>query len=107
MKVPAAVFLLLSLLAVFHAPLVAATSDPGMDCCQGGMTGICCPLSGSCSMRSCGADEREALLSTMSVFLLPGPATATRPSLSSLTRPVEVRSPVSEASPVLDPPPRG
>jgi len=107
MKLPAA-SLLLSLLAAFHAPLVAAASDPGMDCCAGGTEGmVCCPLPGSCSMRSCGADEREALLSTMSVFIIPGPATVTRPSLSSLALPVEVRSPVSEASPVLDPPPRG
>jgi len=107
MKVPAAV-LLLSLLAAFHAPLVAAASDSGMDCCAGGTEGmVCCPLSGSCSMRSCGGDERDALLSTMSVFLIPGPATVTRPSFSSLALLVEVRSPVSEASPVLDPPPRG
>jgi len=107
MKVPA-VFLLVSLLAAFHAPLVAAALATGMDCCAGGTEGmVCCPLSGSCSMRSCGADEREALLSTMSAFLLPGPAAAMRPSPSWLALPIEVRSPVSEASPVLDPPPRG
>jgi hypothetical protein len=103
---PPAVLLLLSLVAAFHAPLVAAVSD-GMDCCSGGMTEMCCPLSGSCSMRSCGADEREALLSTMSVFLLPGPAAPMRQAPSSLAPPVEDSFPVSKASPVLDPPPRG
>ncbi len=106
MKPPAAL-LLLSLLVAFHAPLVAAASDSGMDCCAGGMTEMCCPLAGSCSMRSCGADEREALLSTMSVFLLPGPAAPMRQAPSSLAPPVEDSSPVSKASPVLDPPPRG
>jgi hypothetical protein len=106
MKVPAVV-LLISLLAAFHAPLVAAAYHPGMDCCRGGMSGMCCPLSGSCSLRSCGADEREALLSALSVFVLPGPAAPMRPSPSSLAPAIEVHCPVSEASPVLDPPPRG
>jgi hypothetical protein len=103
---PPAVLLLLSMLAAFHAPLVAAVSD-GMDCCAGGMTEMCCPLAGACSMRSCGGDERQALVSTMSVFLIPGPAVPTRPTLSSLAPPVEKSSPVSQAPRVLDPPPRG
>lgn len=107
MKLPAAL-LLLSLLAAFHAPLVVAASDPGMDCCAGGTEGmVCCPLSGSCSMRSCGADEREALLSAMGVFLIPGPATVTRPAPSSVACTPEAFSPIREALPVLDPPPRG
>jgi hypothetical protein len=105
MRLPAA-FLLLSLLAAFHAPLVAAASDSGMDCCAGGMTGMCCPLPGSCSMRSCGADEREALLSAMGVFLLPGPASAMRPAPSLLAPAIEMRSPASYVITVLDPPPR-
>jgi len=103
---PPAVLLLLSLVAAFHAPLVAAVSG-GMDCCAGGMTEMCCPLAGSCSLRSCGGDEREALLSTMSVFLLPGPVAALLPSPSALAAPVEKPSPVTQALRVLDPPPRG
>lgn len=106
MKLPAA-FLLLSLLAAFHAPLVAAASGPRMDCCAGAMVRMCCPLSGSCSMRSCRADEREALFSTMSVFLLPGAATPMQPAPAWLAPAGEASSPVSEAFPVLDPPPRG
>ena len=103
----AAAFLLLSLLAAFHAPLVAAVSDSGMDCCAGGMTEMCCPLAGACTMRSCGGNEREALLSTMGVFLIPGPAAALLPASSSLASPVEESSPVSRAPRILDPPPRG
>ncbi len=103
----AAAFLLFSLLGAFHAPLVAAASDSGMDCCAGGMTEMCCPLAGACSMRSCGGDERQALLSTMSVFLIPGPAAALLPASSSLAASVEESSPVSQAPRVLDPPPRG
>jgi hypothetical protein len=108
MKAPA-VFLLLSLLAAFHAPLAGAASDPGMDCCADGTAGMmCCPISGSCSMRGCGTDEPEALLSTMSVFLLPAAAgAALRPAASSLAQSVEARSPVCRASRVPDPPPRG
>jgi hypothetical protein len=105
---PAAVFLLLSLLSAFHAPLAAAASDAGMDCCEGGTEGmVCCPLSGSCSMRSCGADEREALLSTMSAFLLPESTAVTRPAPSSLAPALQACSPVSKASRIPDPPPRG
>ncbi len=101
-----AAFLLLSLLAAFHAPLVAA-SETGMNCCAGGMSGMCCPLSGSCSMRSCRADEHEALLSAMGVFLLPAPAAVMRPAASSFDPAPEAFSPIREAFPVLDPPPRG
>jgi hypothetical protein len=103
---PPAVLLLLSMLAAFHAPLVAAVSDR-MDCCAGGMTEMCCPLAGACSMRSCGGDERQALVSTMSVFLIPGPAAALLPGPSSHATPVEGSSPVSQALRVFDPPPRG
>jgi len=107
MKLPAAL-LLLSLVAAFHAPLVVAASDPGMDCCAGGTEGmVCCPLSGSCSMRSCGADEREALRASMSVFVLPGSAAPMRPAPASIAPAAEVSPPVSEAFRVLDPPPRG
>jgi hypothetical protein len=102
-----AALLLFSLVAAFHAPLVAAVSDSGMDCCAGGMTEMCCPLAGSCTMRSCGGDEREALLSTMSVFLVPGPGAALLPAPSSLATPVEESTRVSQALRVLDPPPRG
>jgi hypothetical protein len=105
---PAAVFLLLSLLAAFHAPLVEAASDDGMDCCAGGTEGmVCCPLSGSCSMRGCGADEREALLSTMGAFLLPESAAVMLPASSSLAAAMQACSPVSKASRIPDPPPRG
>ena len=106
MRLPAAL-LLLSLLAAFHAPLVAAVSDSGMDCCAGGMMGICCPRAGSCSMRRCGSDAREALLSTMGVFLVPGPAAPVEPARSALVLPARVASPVSKAFRVPDPPPRG
>jgi hypothetical protein len=106
MKTPAAL-LLFSLMAAFHAPLVAGASGGGMDCCEGGMSEMCCPASGSCSMRSCGGDEREALLTAMSVFLIPVTTAALRPAPSSLAPRVEAISPVSESSRVLDPPPRG
>jgi hypothetical protein len=102
----AAAFLLFSLLAAFHAPLVAAVSD-GMDCCAGGMTEMCCPLAGACTVQSCRGNEREALLSTMGVFLIPGPAAALLPASSSLATRVEKSSPLSQAPRVLDPPPRG
>jgi hypothetical protein len=105
MRTPAA-FLLLLLLAVFHAPLAAAASGASMDCCAGGMTQMCCPLPGSTSMRSCRGDEREATLSAMGAFLLPGRVPAARPAFSSLPPPADSPSLAFEALPVLDPPPR-
>jgi len=102
-----AAFLLLALLAAFHAPLVAAASGSCMDCCTGTMAEMCCPVPGSSSMRSCRGDERDALLSTMSVFLLPGPANPVRPALASCAPAAGAPSFVSQAFSVLDPPPRG
>ncbi|HYV41259.1 MAG TPA: hypothetical protein VEO02_05675 [Thermoanaerobaculia bacterium] len=58
-------------------------------------------------MRSCGADEREALLSTMGVFVIPGRATVTRPASSAIAPAPETFPPIREALPVFDPPPRG
>ncbi len=101
----AAALLLLSLSAAFHAPLVIAAE--GMDCCAGGMTEMCCPLAGSCSMRGCGSVEREALLSAMGAFLVPAPAATLPPASFSLATSLVKPSPLSQAPRVLDPPPRG
>jgi hypothetical protein len=106
MKVPA-VLLLLSLLAAFHAPLAAAASDIGMECCPGGMTGVCCPPSGSCSLQSCGASEREAQASSMSALIVPVSMTPMMPGIVSVAPAGAVSLLVFRASRVPDPPPRG
>lgn len=103
----AAAFLLGSMFAAMHAPLAAASSDGGMDCCAGGMTEMCCPLPGTCSMRSCQGDEQSALLTAMSVFLIPVPAAPMRPASSDIASPASEPSPFSRAFRILDPPPRG
>jgi hypothetical protein len=104
----AAAFLLVTLTAAFHAPLVEAPCDAGMDCCVGGAEGmVCCPLPASCSLRDCGADEREALLATMGAFLLPESAAVMGPAPSSLAAAMQDCSPVSRALRIPDPPPRG
>jgi hypothetical protein len=98
---------LLSLFAALHAPFVAAVSPTGMECCPDGMPGVCCPVSGSCSLRSCGASEREAQASTMSAFIVPLSVVAITTGISSLA-PAGTESLLSSrASRVPDPPPRG
>lgn len=101
----AAALLLLSLLAAFHAPLVAAVSGPRMDCCAGGMA-ECCPQPGSASMRTCRPDDQVAPLSTTGAFLVLALAAGMRPAFSPLAPAERAILPASEPLPVLDPPPR-
>ena len=103
----AAAFLLGLMFAAMHAPLAAASFDDGMDCCAGGMTEMCCPLPGTCSMRSCQGDEQGALLTAMSVFVVTAPGAPMRPASSDIASPASEPFPFSRASRVLDPPPRG
>lgn len=98
---------LLSLLVAFHAPVVMAASESGMDCCPGGMPGMCCPLSGSCSLRNCGTSEREAQPSAMGAFLAPVSFAVMMPAIARLAPAGEPSLPFPVASRVPDPPPRG
>jgi hypothetical protein len=98
---------LLSLIAALHAPFIAASSETGMECCPGGTPGVCCPVSGSCSLRDCGPSEGEALAAMMSPFVVPESIAAILPVIASFA-PSEAAFPLSSrASRVPDPPPRG
>gem|GEM_PF-4203201 len=102
-----AVLSLLSLLVAFHAPVVMAGSGTGMECCPGGMSGMCCPPSGSCSLRNCGTSEREAQPSAAGAFLVPVSFAVMMPAIASLAPACEASLPFPGASRVSDPPPRG
>ena len=102
-----AVLSLLGLLVTLHAPLAVAASGAGMECCPGGVAMACCPLSGSCSLRSCGAPDRESQPVAIGAFLVPASFAAIVPAAASLVPAGDASERLSTPSRIPDPPPRG
>lgn len=99
-----AVFLLFSLCLAFHAPLVRASQDAGMDCCAGGGVAACCLLAGHCSVQSPSSDEAGS--APMTVFAIPAAADFERPlvaAFAGVVVPARIRPAILFPP---DPPPR-
>ncbi len=98
-------FLLFSLCTAFHAPLVLASRDTGMDCCAGGGMAACCLLPGHCSLQSPSSSD-EAGPVPMTAFAIPPAPGFERPAAAAFARTV---APATVRSGILlppDPPPR-
>jgi hypothetical protein len=103
MRVSAAV-LLFSLCTAFHAPLVVASRDSGMDCCAGGGMAVCCLVAGHCSLQS--PSSAAAGPASMTAFALPSAAGFERPVAAVFVRAIDSARVSSGILLPPDPPPR-
>lgn len=98
--------LLLLLLAALLEPIGSAALSNPMPCCMGPGAAMCCPLNGSCVMKSCQGSEYEGRVASLSLFVLASPVGLARPENARLSIAARGAWPESFRPSLLDPPPR-
>ena len=99
--------LLLLFVSSLYEPIVSAALNDPMACCPGGGAAMCCPIDGSCVLKSCQGEEGQARLASLAIFTIPASAatpTPPRPSVQTLLSLDVSRQAGVPALP--DPPPR-